>query len=355
MRSIKYILLYLIIIQLVLPFLIPLNLVYNYRMDYELVKNKIDDLDGVLEQISRKIKNKNEENYLIILGDSVAYSGPGRPEQSISYYLTEISSQEGKKIPVYNLALPAMQTGDVYTMLLKLNEYGIKTDHLIINLVYAGFVERNPDPPSVFWLGQELRRLDQVTYSQVKEGLKANGKVETGFKAVEQRLSSFLSRKISLLKYKDYLFQLLTSGFNRDKTHDSELEKPWYEKESLKELLAQPEYQKGFADKTFILDETNPQTFFLNKILSFQEGKKTLVFLSPVNGQLMNEQINKPGYRKNLELIDHFFADRQVTYLNLHDSLPGELFSDHVHLIPRGYYELAQILWKQLKNSGMIN
>jgi hypothetical protein len=359
MRSFKYVIVYLVIIQLVLPFLIPLNWVYNYRMDYEIVKNRIEDLDGVLEQISRKIKKQGEKNYLVILGDSVAYSGPGQPEQSISYYLSEIATREGKKLPVYNLALPAMQTGDIYTVLLKLEEYGIRTDNLIINLVYSGFVERNPDPPSVFWLERELKRLDPVAYSQVADNLAANKGPKKGLKQTfvgwEKGLSSFLYRRLSLLRYKDYLFSALVSIFQQNRPEDPYAGKPWFEKEFLWDLLKQPEYQKGFSDRELVMEENNPQIYFLNRIISRQEDKTTLIFLAPVNSALMQDNVNKPGYRKNLQLIDHFFADKPVAYLNLHDAVSQELFSDHVHLIPEGYSYLSDLLWEKIEELGMIN
>ena len=59
MRTFKYVILYLLIIQLVLPLLVPLEAVYNFRMDYEIVKDRIEDIDPVLEQISKTIKEKN--------------------------------------------------------------------------------------------------------------------------------------------------------------------------------------------------------------------------------------------------------------------------------------------------------
>ena len=43
-----------------------------------------------------------------------------------------------------------------------------------------------------------------------------------------------------------------------------------------------------------------------------------------------------------------------MAYLNLHDAIPNELFSDHLHLIPEGYQYLAEILWGQAKAMGML-
>ncbi|HHV72373.1 MAG TPA: hypothetical protein GXX38_07185 [Clostridia bacterium] len=354
MRTFKYVILYLLIIQLVLPLLVPLEAVYNFRMDYEIVKDRIEDIDPVLEQISKTIKEKKQEDYLIILGDSVAYSGPGGPEQSISFYLSQLAEKEGKELPVYNLALPAMQAGDLYTMLLKLQEYGISTDKLIINLIYSGFVARKPDPPCVFWLAGELKRLDPTAYETVRKNLAANNRVDTGWKAFSRQLSAFIFRKVNIFKYKDYLARKILAPIEQPKGEDPTLGRPWFEKEFLPDLLQQPEYQKAFSDQAFIMDETNPQIYFLQKIISRQQDKKTLIFLASVNRELMQDNVEKAGYKKNLELIDQFFAEKPVAYLNLHDAIPNELFSDHLHLIPEGYQYLAEILWGQAKAMGML-
>ncbi|KJS19441.1 MAG: hypothetical protein VR72_18490 [Clostridiaceae bacterium BRH_c20a] len=163
MRTFKYVLIYLLIIQFALYYIVPLDMVYGYRMDYELVKNNIHNIDTILEQISKEVKNKDLKEYVIILGDSVAFSGPGDSQQSIGYYLEEINREKNGENATrfFNLSMPAMQVGDIYTMLLKLDKYGISTDNVILNITYAGFVKRDPDPPIVFWFRDNLKNMDQ--------------------------------------------------------------------------------------------------------------------------------------------------------------------------------------------------
>ena len=117
-------------------------------MNYDMVKNRTTNIDAVLEQVKLIIEKEHLKDYIVILGDSVAYSSPGSSNSSLAYYLNEMAKKEGKHFLVLNLAMPAMQTGDIYTMLLKMKQHGISNDHVIINVTYAGFVKRAPSPPS---------------------------------------------------------------------------------------------------------------------------------------------------------------------------------------------------------------
>ncbi len=97
MRTCKYLLLYLLIIELTLPFLVPLGVAYHYRMNYAVVKDNTGNIEIILDQIERQIRSKQLHDYIIILGDSVAYSGPGPSSQSLGVYLEAYYRQKGKK------------------------------------------------------------------------------------------------------------------------------------------------------------------------------------------------------------------------------------------------------------------
>ncbi len=355
MKVFKYILIYLLIIQISLPYVLPLDVVYNYRMNYEVVKDNTSNIDLIIDQLSQAIKT-SKEDYVIILGDSVAFSGPGPATQSIGYYLAELGSKEqGVSAPrVYNLSMPAMQTGDIYTMLLKLEEQGIATDNLIFNVIYAGFVERNPDPPPVFWLKAELKRLDPDSYNDIYPALIANGYKEE--EPVIAAIKKGLWDNIALLKYNDVLrltvFQYLPGLKERvDALGDA---RPWYEKEGLAELLEGPEYQKGFNDKPLVMEQTNPQIYFLDKIMAHQKGKKTLVFIGGVNPELMADQVNKPGYKSNLTAIDNYFNSQEVSYINFQGKIDNQYFTDHVHLTAEGYQRMAKIIYGKLHEGDKL-
>ncbi|MEN6327468.1 MAG: hypothetical protein ABFD18_14850 [Syntrophomonas sp.] len=348
---------YMLLLQAVLPNWAKLDLAYRYRIKYDFILNETSNLDVILEQIAAQIKREKLQDYVIILGDSVAYSGPGPSSQSLAYYMQDIARQKGlPDLRVYNLAAPAMQTGDIYTMLLKLERHGISTDHLIINLIYAGFVKRQPDPPAVFWLQKDLQQLDPETYQTVLPQLQANGNKKE--ENLPDQVHNYLVSHLNIYRYRYFLRQDLTNHYYlachmplpSDALGDA---RPWTEKPELDKLLQQREYKKGFAVQAFDMSEKNPQIFFLSKIIARQKHKQTLVFLAGINDVLLKQQVSQPGYIKNLELIDHYFAGKGVSYLNLQGKIDDTFFSDHVHLTADGYRKLSGILLDNyLKSSG---
>lgn len=351
-------LIYMLIVQTVLPGWAKLDLVYQYRIKYDFILNETANLDVVLEKIAAEIKREKLQDYIIILGDSVAYSGPGPSSQSLAYYMQDMARKKGVPgLRVYNLAAPAMQAGDIYTMLLKLERLGISNDHLIINLIYAGFVQRQPDPPAVFWLQKDLEKLDPKAYRAVLPQLQANGHKKD--ESLTERVHSYLVSHLNIYRYRYFLRQDLTRHYYlarriplpSDALGDARL---WTEKPDLDKLLEQQEYKKGFSAEAFDMSEKNPQIFFLNKIITRQKNKQTLVFLAGINDVLLKQQVRQPGYIKNLELIDRYFTGKDVSYMNLQGKIDASLFSDHVHLTADGYRELSGILLDScLKSSGI--
>ena len=94
-------------------------------IDYDLIKDRPSNIHLVLETIKRQIDRDNIEDYILIIGDSVAYSSPGKDNQSIGYYMEDQFKTTNKDIHVFNLSLPSNQTGDIYTILLMLDQYNI--------------------------------------------------------------------------------------------------------------------------------------------------------------------------------------------------------------------------------------
>lgn len=348
MKAFKYLLLYLLIIELLLPVVVPLDTAYHYRMNYTVVKDNTANIDVILDQIKRQIKSQGLEDYIVILGDSVAYSGPGPADQSIGAGLQEYYQEKGQVRAVFNLSMPAMQVGDIYTMLLKLDEHGICTDKLILNLIYAGFTERQPDPSVVFWLQKDLARLDPAGFKQVKLQLEANGSIPRV--GLAQRLNSFMTQRLAIFRYKDFikadLQERLGKWIGWEAANVLGDPRPWYQKEGLKKLLDTPVYHKSFAVKPFDMSDGNPQIYFLDKILDHQRGKETLIFMAPLNAELM-PQVEEPGYQENLQRIKVYFADKPVKYIDFHGSIDQRLFSDHVHLIGPGYSLIAHRLGEE--------
>jgi len=190
--------------------------------------------------------------------------------------------------------------------------------------------------------------LDQASYAFVQDNLDAND-YSTGTSNFVSYLSSFLENsifpKLSIFQYKDFIKDAITSDNASDALGDARV---WSEKEGLRELLNQEEYQKGFSPESFDMTQTNPQVYFLDKILQHQQGKNTLVFLAATNEVLMAEEVNQDGYRQNLQKIDDYFRKKDVIYLNLQGEIEEFSFSDHVHLTAQGYKKLAQRLYEKV-------
>ncbi len=238
--------------------------------------------------------------------------------------------------------MPAMQTGDIYTMLCKLDKHGISTDNVMINLIYAGFTERKPDPPIVFWLQQDLARLDPMAFNQIKSQLEANKTIPKVGPA--QRLHRLITQRLAIYRYKDFIkadWQKHVKTWAGQPADDSLGDsRPWYQKTGLKELLAGPSYQNGFAIQPFDMSGANPQIYFLEKIIAHQQDKNTLFFLAPVNPELV-AQFKQPGYQDNLLRVERYFAQKKLPYMDFNGQVDPALFSDHVHLIGAGYAQLA--------------
>ncbi|MDD3270103.1 MAG: hypothetical protein PHX14_12365 [Syntrophomonadaceae bacterium] len=346
---------YMLVLQLALPYWANLNFAYQYRIKYDFIVNETVNLDVILEQIAAQIKREKLQDYLIVLGDSVAYSGPGPSSQSLAYYMEDIARQRGwPDLRVYNLAMPAMQTGDIYTMLLKLERHGISSDHLIFNLIYAGFAERNPDPSIVFWLQNDLKELDPDTYQAVLPQLESNNYKKS--ERLQLKVHNYIVSHLNIYRYRYLLrkdlekryYQACNIPLPDDSLGDAGI---WTEKPGLNKMLQQQEYAKGFSAKSFDMSEKNPQILFLNKIIARQKNKQTIIFLAGINDVLLREKVRQPGYMQNLKLIDHYLAGKNVSYVNLQGRIDDSRFSDHVHLTAKGYQELSKILLDRYVNS----
>lgn len=349
-------LVFLLAAQATLPALLPLSAVYDQRLRYEYFKDNHASLDVVLRAIKEEIDRQDIDDYIILLGDSVAYSALSSPAESLTVYLEEAAGSR-----VFCLAQPSMQIGDIYTVVLKLKEAGISTDHLVINLLYGGFVARTPYPPVVFWLEPDLRRLDPETYARIATHLAAARldpalvPPKTADARLDRLVSDRLYPRVMPLAYRDFIrSSLLRLAIGADLKPETFDPRPWTEKAHLPALLEQDQYQQAFRDTPFVLDDTNPQVYILERLMAATTGKQVLLFLSPVNQPLMRANVRKPGYQENLRRIDVYFARKTegvlggLTYLNLEHAVPDRYFADHLHLTGAGHRLLAGMLWQAL-------
>lgn len=367
-KPLLYFVLFLTVIVITVPYAFSLESVYRNRMDYKLMldNSNMHDVDAVLEQIRRDIDRHGRDDYIILLGDSILYGSPGSSSQAIHVFL----QQKDGAPPVYNLAFPAMQIGDLYTMRLKLAAYEISDKRLLLNIRYASFIPREPGPYAVFWLADELRKLDREAYEHVLPQLTA-----AGYKTPQNPYESFTHLlyedwlpQLSLVRYKDYFRkrlyeQWLVYGRGQpipdDALDDSRtwrVKKEWQESIGIdyNAGLRDPQLVASFSAKPFDLSLDNIDVYFLHKLLSDRAGQETWVVLSDTNHELMADAVREPGYADNLRAIDRMMSGFPVHYVNLEGVMAGELFTDHTHLTPQGNAVLADMLWPWLNGSQAV-
>jgi hypothetical protein len=358
LRMLGYVALILLLLQVPIRYWITWDDVHHYRLEYNLFKDDPRLLDTSLDKLADHIKKQKLQNYLIVLGDSVTYGTPESSDHTIGYYLEErILKDKGELQAVFNLSMPAMQAGDLYTVLLMLDERNISRENIVINVRYSSFVERTPGPPIVFWLGPELQQLDPTTYEQIRSHMAQNGRVEErNLTALfTQNILDPITNAIPYFNHKDFIEHkfkittqtLLTGSRPSDALGDI---RPWHMKENLREVLKAKEYVDGFNPKTFDMSDKNLHVYFMNKIIEHQRDTQTLIFLSGTNDELSKEYIQHEGYQSNLKLIDDYFAKQPVDYLNLHGVIDPNLFTDHTHFTKEGYEQIANLLWDEIKS-----
>lgn len=346
MRTAAYTLIYFVALQLLVGVLIPESWVYNYRVDYESVKNDMDTgLHLAMDRIAAEIRQNPDREYVILLGDSVTYSGPGEANQSIGYYLEEWSRQQGRPLRVYNLAEPGMMGGDTYAEVLMLMEHGIPANRIVINQVYSHFVTGTKEEAIIGWLGDELRRLDPEGWAEARGEL-------LGQKPWTIRFRESLLGALPLWQYRDILRAQIFRQVGLTASGEVKDVRPWTQKKAwLLSLMRQPLYQRFVDPRPLDLTPAaNAHVRMLERIIAKTNGQ-AMFWFSPVNQGLMAEWVKEPGYHANLRRIDAWFKERSVRYVNMENAVDTARFTDHVHMTPEGYRQVAVMLGQQLISS----
>ena len=344
-KVILYFLVYMMLFQIFLPYLVDSSVIYDSRIEYELIKNKHENIRTALEQIERVIRKEDLDDYIVLVGDSVMYSSPGSQNQSIGYYMEKILQEDGKNLGVFNLSVPSNQIGDIYAILLLMDEYNISRENIVIDILYQGFVGRNPYPAPIFWFNDVLKEKDMEAYDHCFDLEVMNDKISPDSeKRLVDELKKSIFDKISVLKYKDIIkagFVKKLDGINQNLSNEGQ---SWQEKDFLVGMLGEPTMYRIFSTKEFDMTEKNYQVYFLEKIIDLQEGKNTLFFLHPANMVLLDKVKETPGYDANLKLVEGYFLGREVPYRDMTGFVDNGLYSDHLHLVPEGYNQLAEEL-----------
>ena len=344
-KVILYFIVYMILVQMFLPVMVDSSIIYDYRIEYDLIKNRHENIGIALEQISRIIREEELDDYIVLVGDSVMYSSPGTQNQSIGFYMERILQEDDKNIGIFNLSIPSNQVGDIYAILLLMDEYNISRNHVVIDILYQGFVGRNPYPAPIFWFADVLREKEFEAYNHCLDLEVMNDKISLDDeKRMVDELKESIYNKMSLMKYKDIMkasFLKKINGINSSMSIDG---KSWEEKEFLVGMLEEPTMYRIFSTKEFDMTENNYQIYFLEKIMKLQEGKNTLFYMHPANRTLLDKVMETPGYDGNLDLVREYFDSREAEYCDMTGFIESGLYSDHLHLIPEGYEHMAEVL-----------
>ncbi|OPH57699.1 hypothetical protein BC351_04070 [Paenibacillus ferrarius] len=357
-KTVPYLVVYLLLINFLLPYTISADAFYHKRLSYPIIINNPRNIDPVIKYMKQKVDREKAVNYFILLGDSVFYGSPGNSDQSISAYLEQMPEHP----LVFNLSFPGSQLGDLYTLLLMLDKNGISTDHVILNVRYASFVPRVPYQPIMSWWADRLRKEDPEAYLIVKaqeEETAAYSKYEKPYDWLQGMLKKYVYPHITLMAYRDYYQKYVDLQWdkwrNRAMPDDSlALPEPWYTKDSeaLSDMLQQAQLKAAFTNVPLNLTESNPDIYFTKQIIEHQKGKETWVVLAGTNHTYMKEFVNQPGYVENMKRLDDFLSQQPVHYLNLEGQISDQLFTDFTHLMPEGYRLMAQLIWDAYGQRG---
>lgn len=350
--TLAFALLFFVAIQYTISQYVTLDTVYHYRINYKIFQEDPRTLEVAVDQIARTIREKKLEDYIIMIGNSVAWGTNAASDNSLNKYLNDLSTADPEhKQVVFNLSLPSMQAGDAYTLLLMLDKKNIKRDNVIIGLIYTAFIDRTNGPRAVFWTGDQLRELDKDTYNRVKEQLiRGYYKPKSGWDYIEY---AYMERALNVLPL--YRYKTIIECSREEAKKASDLlgdARPWNEKKISEEKIKSRDYLNFFNPTPFVMDNSNWGIYFMNKIIELQQDKRLLVFMAGGNSELSSKEISQPGYQENLLTINQYFEEARVDFINLQDVIPAKYFTDHVHLTKDGNQQLAEILWQMWQERG---
>ena len=349
-RILIFLIIFFLSTQIIIPILVPENVIYNGRINYDVFKNNPYYMDVTVREIKKIIDREKPYEIYILMGDSVGYSTPGGPETAINTYMENLANKENRNIRVFNLSAPSMMIGDIYLTLQLLNQNNIPTDHVFINMSYWELQITQP----VFWLKSHMRLSRPDWYSQWVD-TKGWSKT-TPVNWIKETLNAFFTRNVSIFAYREFFTNNLKKKGNRQLgVVNTTILSPWFKKPELAISMKKPENAWYYTDKPFVFDNTNPQLFFMNEIMKMQQEKQTLFFMASLNKDMLGAELDKVGFKNNLTGMKAYMAANNIPYIDFNGSIAGDLFSDHVHLLPKGYEQVAKTLWETMKTNDVIS
>jgi len=307
------------------------------------------DLPSAINYISQ-----NEDHYdinVLFLGDSVAYgAGVGEGESIPAYLEQELSAcLPGKQVRVWNLAIPGSEPGDLYCLLHRLE--GLEPDAVVadFNMIFYGKASVE-DPLAFHWLyldpgisPEAVKTVDSIYPRSGKE-----------------RIGEFFVRHWNLYGKREILNAILFGGHPRQRL-ENVVWGVWVglqgrdgaaSQQSATKIDPQEQREKvAFMYSPAPVDPaTNEAYLFTKEILTDldRSGRKTLVFMTDQNSEILGDLITCAAYQHNVRVVDDLLRSSAVPYISFYGKLPSWMFVDHVHLNPGGNKHVAGVLAEQL-------
>lgn len=271
-----------------------------------------DDPAEIMRRIERL--NKSDGFNIVILGDSIVYGDGTRDERETIPALlkNKLSRAEtGRAINVFNFTLPSAGPSDVYLIARELAK--AKVDLFIYDL-------------NVGWLERE-KTLEHPVLLNLSE-----------------------NKNLALSDFHVYnLDQVVVNSYNiyEEDENLTDLATPWTYKNW--DGVFNPVENGKFGR---LHPEWSEQWRYVRKIVALlQENNiNSLFFTNPRNFELLEkyDDIDFAVYYSSLQGIFNYFESSGVTILNLDYAVPGDYFSDVVHLLPGGEEIVSDKLYEYI-------
>lgn len=335
---------------------------FGYRLPdkFVLIRKELPAVFHLIE----KDRSKYDIN-VIMLGDSVSYGAGSqvKPNENIGRYLEDDLTRAlpGKKVKVWNLAIPGSKPGDLYFVYRKALE--LKPDLIVANFNYIFYTPSNIKSPVVFkWLVGDFDQ-DGRYRAPVESLLCPN---------LEHRLEYLAGQYIPVYRYRDLVNALVFKDYPGKKFQAYangtivRLERlfavaPAYPTVSSATTAGNgPKKNEWFYqdwsvklptiaymyNNTPIDTATNPAYLFTRQIIKEAQasGTPAVFFLAGQNHRLLHGLIDNKEYVENNRKIDQLFAEQQASYINFDNRIPDWFFTDNVHLTAPGNQLVARNL-----------
>lgn len=271
---------------------------------------------------------------VIVLGDSVVYGNTVSAGESIPAYLEQDLKLllPGKKVRVWNLAIPGSKPGDIYYTLRRIEP--LQPDAVVLDFNIISYSRLDSPKPVAFpWL-------------YLDDGLPADAvKVVDKYqqKSTADRIAEFVDKIWPLYHYREFLNALLFQGHPR-KQLEQALSSCFHRLSRTPEAPGKPDKAALRDSVAYMYDAypVDPQTnngYRMSAVLLDylkEKDEPAVVFLTDQNADILGDLLTNNVYRQKAQAIDRLLRESGRPYLNFTGKIPLNDFADNVHLNPDG-------------------